>query len=118
MNNISDEYHENSGLHKHYLITGGAGFIGVNLVRVLLPVAHGIRILDNLSSGRAEDLKGLPVDFRIGDIRDSQFVEDMTNGVEVVIHLAAHTGVVPSVADPSFDMCFLVRCCCTLMVAV
>ncbi len=47
---------ENAALHKLYLITGGAGFIGVNVVRALIPVARGIRVLDDLSSGRAEDL--------------------------------------------------------------
>jgi UDP-glucose 4-epimerase len=95
---------ENSALHNFYLVTGGAGFIGINLVRALIPVAREIRVLDDLSSGKAEDLKDLPVDFRVGDIRDPQVVEEMTNGVEVVIHLAAHTGVLPSVADPDHDM--------------
>jgi UDP-glucose 4-epimerase len=95
---------ENAALHNLYLITGGAGFIGVNVVRALIPVARGIRVLDDLSSGRAEDLKDLPVDFRVGDIRDPRVVEEMSAGVEVMIHLAAHTGVVPSVADPGHDM--------------
>ena len=87
-----------------WLITGGAGFIGVNLVRALLPVNGKIRVLDNLSSGRAQDLEGLTADLLVGDIRDRQAVDAAMTGVTVVFHLAAHTGVVQSVADPAMDM--------------
>lgn len=90
-------------LHRNYLITGGAGFIGVNLVRALAPVARSLRVLDNLSAGRREDLEGLPAELLVGDIRDPEAVDRALKGVEVVVHLAAHTGVVASVADPSLD---------------
>uniref|UniRef100_A0A7V4G8K7 NAD-dependent epimerase/dehydratase family protein n=1 Tax=Desulfobacca acetoxidans TaxID=60893 RepID=A0A7V4G8K7_9BACT len=88
---------------KNFLITGGAGFIGVNLIRTLAPWAREIRVLDNLSAGWREDLTELPVSLYVGDIRDREAVEACMAGVEVVVHLAAHTGVVPSVADPVFD---------------
>ena len=91
-------------LEKQYLITGGAGFIGVNLVRALTQSARGIRVLDNLSAGRQEDLENLPVELMVGDIRNHQAVDAAMAGVEVVVHLAAHTGVVQSVEEPSLDM--------------
>jgi UDP-glucose 4-epimerase len=86
------------------LITGGAGFIGANLARAMLPLGQRLRALDNLSSGRAEDLEGLPVDLQVGDIREPQAVAAAMDGVHTVIHLAAHTGVLDSVADPEFDL--------------
>jgi len=91
-------------LHIQYLITGGAGFIGVNLVRALAPLARGLRVLDNLSAGRRQDLENLPVELRVADIRDQVAVDKAMAGVEVVVHLAAHTGVVQSVADPATDL--------------
>jgi len=86
------------------LITGGAGFIGVNLARQLLAGPHRLRILDNFSSGRPQDLKGLPVDLLEGDIRHPSDVARAMDGVQVVIHLAAHTGVVESVINPQDNM--------------
>jgi UDP-glucose 4-epimerase len=99
------------------LITGGAGFIGVNLIRALSPVLGGIRVLDNLSSGRAQDLEGLPVDLIVGDIRDRQAVDASMDGVKLVIHLAANTGVVQSVADPGNDMAINVSGTLNLLLA-
>lgn len=92
-----------SSFYCNYLVTGGAGFIGVNLIRVLAPLARWVRVLDNLSAGRREDLEGLPVELLVGDIRDPDTVDRAMQEVEVVVHLAAHTGVVPSVADPNLD---------------
>ncbi len=90
---------------KRFLITGGAGFIGTNLVRQLTSLGGHVRVLDNLSAGRMEDLAGLPVDFIPGDIRDPEIVGRALEGVQVVIHLAAHTNVVESVNNPetNFD---------------
>jgi UDP-glucose 4-epimerase len=87
-----------------YLLTGGAGFIGMNLVHKLVGTVAKIRVLDNLRAGKVEDLAGLPVDLIVGDIRDESLISRTMPGTKVVIHLAAHTGVVESVADPEFDM--------------
>lgn len=86
------------------LITGGAGFIGVNLVRALAMREARLRVLDNLSAGQAEDLAGQAVEFVHGDIRNKEDVARAMAGVRTVVHLAAHTGVVNSVEDPEFDL--------------
>jgi len=86
------------------LITGGAGFIGANLVRFLIPRGDVIRVLDNLSTGRAQDLDGLPLELIRGDILDPEMVNEAVAGMDIVIHLAAHTGVVESSLDPLTDM--------------
>ena len=82
-----------------YLVTGGAGFIGANLIRRLAAPAVRIRVLDNLSAGRRNDLAGLPVEFIQGDIRDAGIVDRAVDGIQAVIHLAAHTNVVESVKN-------------------
>lgn len=89
---------------KGILITGGAGFIGANLLRSLPRLGPHIRVLDNLSSGRAQDVDTLPVELIVGDIRDRRLVDEVMAGVQVVISLAAHTGVVQSVENPADDM--------------
>ncbi len=87
------------------MITGGAGFIGVNLVRALVALkVDRIRILDNLSAGRTQDLEGLPVELIKGDIRDMEAVDEAMTGFQTVVHLAAHTGVVESVAHPQIAL--------------
>lgn len=91
-------------MEKIYLITGGAGFIGANLVRLLVARGKKVRVLDNLSTGRIEDLEDLPVEIIIGDIRDERLVDEAVAGVEAVIHLAGHTNVVESVREPALDL--------------
>jgi UDP-glucose 4-epimerase len=91
-------------LAKLCLVAGGAGFIGSNLIRALSGREMEIRILDNLSTGRAEDLEGMPVELVVGDIRDREVVDRVMAGVQIVIALAAHTGVVQSVENPAEDM--------------
>ena len=92
------------GFAKRYLVTGGAGFIGSNLIRSLTREGTEIRVLDSLVSGRAEDLDGLSVELVVGDIRDRQLVDQVMAGVQIVVALAAHTGVVQSVENPGEDM--------------
>jgi UDP-glucose 4-epimerase len=89
-----------------WLVTGGAGFVGVNLIRLLASRGIAVRVLDDLSQGRRTDLDGLGADLVVGDIRDRATVEQVLDGVDVVVHLAAHTRVVESIADPleSFDV--------------
>lgn len=86
------------------LITGGAGFIGVNLVLALMPTGAKLRVLDNLSAGQARDLRGLPVELQVGDICNPQDVDRAMREVNLVVHLAAHTGVRESLTDPETGM--------------
>lgn len=84
------------------LITGGAGFIGSNLVAHLnkhLPSCD-VRVIDDLSTGRVENLDGLKVDFIRGSILDRDLLDTATKGVDSVIHLAAIGSVPRSVLSP------------------
>ena len=85
-----------------YLITGGAGFIGSNLVDELVRRGQDVVILDDLSSGKEENLAALrsQVDLRIGTIADLAVVQSACSGIDYVIHLAARTSVPRSVANP------------------
>jgi UDP-glucose 4-epimerase len=101
------------------LITGGCGFIGVNLARVLVKNQNNVRVLDNLSIGLREDLAqvgpfqesvlgkpGIKTDklaLLVGDIRNAAHMQFASNGVDAVIHLAANTGVISSIKDPESD---------------
>lgn len=84
------------------LITGGAGFIGTNLIHRLRErgFVGDIRVLDNESTGNRQNLDDLDVDFRIGDVRDRASIRQVLPGIEQVIHLAAGTTVIGSIADP------------------
>jgi len=84
------------------LVTGGAGFIGSNLARCLAASGAEVRVLDDLSTGREENLSGLNggVDLVVGDIRDPERVASAVRDVEVVYHLAALPSVARSLADP------------------
>lgn len=85
------------------LVTGGAGFIGANLVRALLNDGHHIRVLDNFSVGRRAHLEGLDLEIIEGDILDAELIAGVVTGMEGVIHLAAQTGVPGSLANPRRD---------------
>jgi nucleoside-diphosphate-sugar epimerase len=84
------------------LVTGGAGFIGSNLVGALAGDGHPVRVLDDLSTGHKENLDGVAgnVEVVLGDVRDRALVRGALDGVEVVFHLAALPSVARSVADP------------------
>lgn len=106
---------------RSWLITGGCGFIGTSLIASLLADMPDVRIrvLDNLSVGRPEDLaevcvprvtdiSSLSDDFVgtelvKGDIRNADDCLKACRGVDAVVHLAANTGVQPSIADPRAD---------------
>lgn len=90
-------------MKRQILVTGGAGFIGSNLVPLLLDEGYAVRVLDNLSVGSADALHGLDVDLRVGDIRETDTVADALSGVDGVVHLAAHTSVIDSQQQPELD---------------
>lgn len=85
------------------LITGGAGFIGANLIRILLSLDYQITVLDNLSAGPKAYLEGLPLTFVKGDILDIELVNSVVPGHEGIVHLAAQTGVPGSLLNPKHD---------------
>jgi len=84
------------------LVTGGAGFIGSNLVRRLLEEGYRVRILDNFSTGRAANLQDIrdEVELIEGDLRDEKALSAAIQGVRYVFHLAALPSVIRSVHDP------------------
>ena len=82
------------------LVTGGAGFIGCNLVRALLERGDEVRVLDNFSTGNRANLEGLGVDVIEGELRSYERVHNAVRGVEVVFHLGALGSVPRSVQDP------------------
>jgi UDP-glucose 4-epimerase len=88
---------------KSYLVTGGCGFIGINLIARLSEQGARVRVLDNLSLGRREDVETLGVELHMGDIRDPAAVAKACKGIDVVVHLAAHTRVVESLSDPQLN---------------
>ena len=105
----------------NWLVTGGCGFIGVALVRSLVDEAeHAVRVVDNLAVGTREDLAAVcefveaspadvgpmnsaPVELVAGDILDEDLALRAAGGADVIVHLAANTGVAPSVEDPRSD---------------
>jgi UDP-glucose 4-epimerase len=82
------------------LVTGGAGFIGSNLVRALLARGDEVRVLDNFSTGHASNLDGLDVELVEGDLRSYERVATAVAGAEVVFHQAALPSVPRSIQDP------------------
>jgi len=86
------------------LITGGAGFIGSNVVKLLVENGYETVVLDNLSSGYLCNLDGLPnVEFVEGDVRDADLISRVMGGVDVVFHLAASVGNARSIEHPILD---------------
>ncbi len=85
------------------LVTGGAGFIGSHIVRALLRRGWRVRVLDNFSTGKAENLAGLePTRLEVieGDLRDPAAVQQAVRGAAVVFHQAAFVSVPASMDDP------------------
>ena len=97
-----------------WLITGGCGFIGVNLVKQLIARGDRVRVLDDLSVGSRDDLRCVAklaegddeeraanaVELIVGDVRDAEVADRAVREADVVVHLAAQTGVLPSIEDP------------------
>lgn len=94
---------------KHYLVTGGAGFIGSHIAEALLQQGEAVRVFDNLATGRTsnlEALKGLAGHFEFvqGDLRDSNALQAAVEGVEVVFHQGALASVPRSIAEPVISL--------------
>jgi len=90
----------------HYLVTGGAGFIGSNLASALLAEGRRVRVLDNFLTGKKENLAGLAerygdaFELVEGDLRDLEVTRRCAEGAEYVLHQGALPSVPRSVADP------------------
>ena len=106
----------------NWLITGGCGFIGVALARSLAEEGgHRVRVVDNLSVGERDDLARAGqfvetepgeigpigsvsrIELVVGDILDEELALKAAEGADVIVHLAANTGVMPSIEDPRAD---------------
>lgn len=85
-----------------HLVTGGGGFIGSNIVKELLKRGEKVRVLDNFSTGRRENLLPILSDIELieGDIRSYHTVLDALDGVEYIYHQAALPSVPRSISDP------------------
>ena len=91
------------------LVTGGAGFIGSHLVEALLSAGDDVRVLDDFSTGKPENIRGAEAlaaahggRFQLiaGDVRDEDKVREAVDGCAAVCHLAAVASVTQSLADP------------------
>ncbi|WP_406111374.1 NAD-dependent epimerase/dehydratase family protein [Kitasatospora purpeofusca] len=84
------------------VVTGGAGFIGANLVRALLarPEVDQVRVVDNLSTGQKANLEGTGAVLHEGTVLDPELLDEAFAGADAVVHLAALPSVPRSVADP------------------
>lgn len=84
------------------LVTGGAGFIGSNLCKILLASGQfsEVRVLDDLSTGSKENLNGVDVKFTEGSFLDMDTLVDAVSGVDSVVHLGAIPSVPRSIANP------------------
>jgi len=85
-----------------FLVTGGAGFIGSHIVDALVGNGDKVRIIDDFSSGRMENLQGVldKIELIKGDIRNKELVAKAVEGVDYVLHQAALRSVPKSLANP------------------
>lgn len=81
-----------------YLVTGGCGFIGSHLVEALLKLNHKVIVLDNLTTGKKENISS-EVELIIGDIRDEELVNKIMHRVDGCFHLAANVSIQATIED-------------------
>ena len=88
---------------KTYLVTGGAGFIGSNIVEELVKRGERVKVIDNFITGRRENLEPFlnKIELIEGDIRDLSLMEKIAKGVDYVLHQAAFRSVPKSVENPT-----------------
>lgn len=86
----------------HFLVTGGAGFIGSNIVEELIGQNEQVRIIDDFSTGKAENIEPFKGDIELveGDIRDYETVCRAMRGIDIVLHQAALPSVPRSISNP------------------
>ncbi|MBI4155911.1 MAG: SDR family oxidoreductase [Candidatus Zambryskibacteria bacterium] len=85
-----------------YLVTGGAGFVGSNIVKKLLENKENVRVLDNLSTGKIENIKPYfdKIEFIEGDFTDLEIAKNAVKGIDYVLHQGAIPSVPRSIDDP------------------
>lgn len=85
-----------------YLVTGGAGFIGSNIVSALVRQGKAVRLLDNCATGKLSNLEGIlnQIEFIQGDVRDLSIVRETVRDIDYVLHQAALPSVARSVDNP------------------
>ena len=100
-------YDAQAGKKMKYLITGGAGFIGSHIARTLLEQGESVRVLDNFSTGKHENISELTRQFNgsqfevlEGDVRDASRVQAAVTGIEIIFHEAAFVSVPQSMDEP------------------
>ena len=89
-----------AALNRSILITGGAGFIGSSLARLLVERGDRVRVIDDLSIGTRAYLDGVPHDLIEASLADRSAVAEAVEGVDGIVHLAARAGIPDSVTDP------------------
>ena len=82
------------------LVTGGAGFIGTNLVKALINAGHEPRVLDDFSTGLASNVSDLGIEILRGSLEDLELVEKCARGVDAIAHLGARGSVPRSLKNP------------------
>ena len=86
------------------IVTGGCGFIGSHLVELLLETGHRVTVVDNLSTGKLSNLSSVSdnsdLEIKQVDVNDSDSLQEILSGVEIVFHLAALASIVPSIDNP------------------
>jgi len=88
----------------HYLITGGLGFIGSHLAEKLLERGHHVALLDNLSTGSAENIRHLKssehMEYHLDNVENRQLLAELVDDADIIVHLAAAVGVKLIIESP------------------
>ena len=92
------------GVARRALITGGCGFVGVNLGRLLVSKGWSVAAYDSLVTGIREDAEAAGMELVLGDVRDRERLIAAAADSDFIVHLAAHTSVIDSIQDPAHDV--------------